>query len=70
METTLTDQELAELKRTKTESEWNAICTKIKKVHNGYPSDWYIKILASGVLEEATKRFKGGELTITSMKLK
>lgn len=46
----LTEVELDSLKASKTEQEWNATCDAIKKAHGGYPPDWFVKVLMSGVL--------------------
>ena len=46
----LTDAELAKLKASKNETEWNATCDEVKAARGGqYPPDWYQKVLASGV---------------------
>lgn len=45
----LTDQEIAKLMVTKSETEWNATCDEIKRGRDGeYPPDWYARIVLSG----------------------
>lgn len=49
----LTEAELNELKNTKNETEWNALCDKIKAARKGsYPPDWFNKVLLTGVISE------------------
>ena len=51
----ITEQELAGLKATKNEQEWNKVCDQIKAARNGkYPSDWYAKVMASGLAARIT----------------
>lgn len=46
----ITQEELDRLSNTKNESEWNDACDAIKKAHNGgYPSDWWAKVMQSGL---------------------
>ncbi len=47
--TKLTKQELRELESAKTEKEWNDTCDEIKKNHNGWPLDWYEKVLSGNL---------------------
>ena len=46
----ITQDELDALVKTKSELEWNAVCDAVKKAHNGYPQDWYAKVIMSGLL--------------------
>jgi len=48
----MTNDELEKLKSTKSENEWNVCCDQIKKAHNGYPDDWYQKVVLSGLMAE------------------
>lgn len=42
-------QELEALKATKNPIEWDSVCDVIKAAHNGYPSDWWTKVMSSGL---------------------
>ena len=54
----LTEAELHNLRNAKTEAQWNADCDAIKAARGGsYPSDWYAKVIQSGVLFAAQARF-------------
>jgi len=45
----LTEQDIDDLRNTKTEQEWDSVCDRIKAAHKGsYPADWYPRVLASG----------------------
>lgn len=46
----ITDEELKALADSKSEEEWNRNCDLIKKNHGGYPSDWYSKVIATGLV--------------------
>jgi hypothetical protein len=49
----LTDEELQNLKDTKSEQEWNNTCDEVKRARGGqYPPDWYAKVLATGLAHE------------------
>lgn len=57
---TLTDAELERLKTCRSEDDWDAACTAIKKAHGGrYPSDWFARVLQSGLMAEIVKKFGG-----------
>lgn len=43
------DQVVELMKSSKSESEWNANCNKVKKACGGYPEFWYSAIVLSGV---------------------
>lgn len=46
----ITAEELERLRNTKNETEWNDACDAIKKARNGdYPSDWWAKVMTSGL---------------------
>ena len=50
-------QQVVELMQSsKSESEWNANCDKVKKACGGYPNFWYSSIVLSGI---AAKSFGG-----------
>lgn len=57
METLLLPSELLQLQMSKTEDEWNAVCDRVKARCGGYPSDWYAKVIQSGVSDSAKMRF-------------
>jgi hypothetical protein len=38
------------MKSSKSETEWNANCDKVKRACNGYPPFWYKAIIMSGLL--------------------
>lgn len=46
----ITQEELDKLNSTRNEKEWNSICDQIKLAHGGYPSDWFAKVIVSGLL--------------------
>lgn len=46
----LTNEEFEALKNSKNQTEWADLCDKIKHARSGgYPSDWYVKIIMSGL---------------------
>jgi hypothetical protein len=51
----MTEKNLNDLKNTKNEREWNAVCEQIKKEHNGYPPDWYGKVVLSGMMAKVVR---------------
>jgi len=53
----LTQEELAQLKASKNEEEWNATCDAIKKTHGGYPSDWFVRVIMAGVLSTTSRNW-------------
>lgn len=50
----MTSKNLNDLKNTKNESEWNAVCDLIKREHGGYPADWYEKVILSGLMAQVS----------------
>lgn len=60
MELDLTKQSdvVALMKSSKSESEWNANCDKVKAANNGYPSFWYTAIVLSGVMSVVSSLFE------------
>lgn len=49
----ITDQEIADLKATRSSLEWNSVRDGIKDVRGGvYPPDWWNRIMMSGVATE------------------
>jgi hypothetical protein len=62
----LTEAEMIELKNTTNESEWNAVCDKIKAARKGsYPPDWFNKVLLTGVISEIAAKWGKEPLTLT-----
>lgn len=53
----LLPNELAALKATTNEDEWNAVCDAVKLAHCGYPEDWYAVVIMSGVAHAAQLRW-------------
>lgn len=44
------EQEVVNLMKTsRSEEEWNANCSKVKRACNGYPDFWYTAIVLSGL---------------------
>lgn len=53
-------QEVIDLmKGSKSESEWNANCDKVKREFGGYPDFWYEAIIQPGVAKETLEKFGG-----------
>jgi len=57
----LTEDEIKRLNATQSEVEWNDLCDYIKRVHNGYPKDWYPLVVMSGLMFAAQVRFAGNK---------
>lgn len=54
----ITEDEISTLENAKTERDWNAACDAIKAARKGeYPTDWYARVMMSGVLSRAHARF-------------
>ena len=52
----ITTEELAALRASKNEGEWNAACDAVKKARNGnYPADWFVKVMMSGLSAEVAE---------------
>ena len=50
----MTETQIQQLLRTKSEAEWNAVCDEIKRTNGGdYPSDWYARVIIAGVINTA-----------------
>lgn len=61
----LTDEEMAKLKATKNEQEWNAVCDEIKGARNGcYPPDWYPRVIIDGVADRVSASWASGSAGI------
>lgn len=62
----ITEKEIQLLKQAKSEEEWDATCSKIKKIHNGsYPDDWYNIVILGKI---ATFKSYSAEIKITTIK--
>jgi hypothetical protein len=49
------EKEIKALESVKSLREWNEVCSKIKATRGGvYPSDWYHKMLRSGLMHRIT----------------
>jgi hypothetical protein len=56
----LTDAELARLEACKSDDDWNQACLDVKKAHGGgYPSDWYAKVIATGLVKRVAESWGG-----------
>lgn len=56
----LTDAEMTRLKNTKTEQEWSDACDAVKAARGGaYPEDWFVKVLASGLMSRVQANWVG-----------
>lgn len=53
----MTQDELTNLESCKSEKEWNTVCDEVKAAHGGYPSDWYAKVVMSGLMARVAARF-------------
>lgn len=61
----LTESELARLKATKSEDEWNAACDAVKDARGGqYPHDWYQKVLGSNWIAPLHASFNQDEVDL------
>jgi hypothetical protein len=58
---TLTDANMTALEACASEEEWNSLCLAIKKEHGGYPSDWFPRVLGSGMMKRIMDRFGGDD---------
>ena len=53
----MTDEQVDWFKNAPTEAAWNEACDRVKKIHGGYPADWYPRIIMSGIAARAQARF-------------
>ena len=57
----LTDQDMRDLEATACEEQWNAICDRVKTENDGqYPSDWFERVIMSGLAARTVERWKAG----------
>lgn len=48
------EEVLALMRSSKSETEWNANCHKVKAAHDGhYPAYWFAEVIQSGLITEA-----------------
>ena len=50
-------QVIALMESSKSASEWDANCDKVKKACNGYPPFWFCEIIASGLANRVMAKF-------------
>ncbi len=56
----LTSDEIEMLVGSASEKEWSIICDMIKDERGGqYPSDWYFKVVMSGIAAATSQNWKG-----------
>lgn len=69
MATTLSDEDLLMLENIQTAEGWSNACSEIKKRDGGrYPSDWFEKVIKSGLIGRVCARFgETGEVRIVPM---
>jgi len=54
----ITETEIQMLEQCKSEQEWGNACDSIKKVRGGsYPSDWWPKVMLSGLANRVLNSF-------------
>lgn len=54
----MTEKNLIDLKNAKNVDEWNALCDSIKREHNGYPQDWFSRVVQSGLMAMTSKNWR------------
>ena len=55
----LTDEEIEELKRTKSEAEWDTLLTRFKVRRGGQvPGDWYQKVHRDGLKAQVSAKWQ------------
>jgi hypothetical protein len=62
----LTDTNMKTLNACQCDEDWNTAVKNIKKEHGGYPSDWYARMLATGLMDKITGRFGKAGFAITA----
>jgi hypothetical protein len=53
----ITEEGLNRLRNSKDAQEWDATCDAIKKAHGGYPSDWWPKVMQSGLAAQVPENW-------------
>jgi hypothetical protein len=52
----LTDAEMDQLARCKSQLEWETICDSMKAARGGnYPHDWFARVVLSGMMDSVVK---------------
>lgn len=47
----LTEDDIKELERADSDEQWNVVCDRVKAENgNQYPSDWYEKVIKTGMI--------------------
>lgn len=49
---------LEALRKTQSETEWNAVCDEVKKANGGYPGFWFEKVNRSGEMSRVMRTWK------------
>lgn len=49
----ISEEHLNKLRSTRSADEWNKVCDEIKLAYGGYPSDWWAKVMQSGLAADA-----------------
>jgi hypothetical protein len=52
----MTRAELDRLEGAQSEQEWNEACVAIREAHGGYPNDWFIRVMHSGLSKRVLAR--------------
>ena len=47
------------MQSSKSETEWNANCDKVKAANDGYPQFWFAAIVLSGVMSTTSSKWVG-----------
>jgi len=55
----ITEEEIELLKASMSDEDWNNACSQIKEAHGGYPSDWWSRVMASGLGDEIMNKWGG-----------
>lgn len=58
MDLTTADGVAALMRQSKSETEWNANCDKVKKANGGYPDFWWQTVMTSGLAFEVQNSWK------------
>ncbi len=54
----ITDAELKMIEDCRSEQDWNNACDAVKRARNGqYPSDWWAKVMQSGLARRVMAKF-------------
>ena len=53
----LTDVDIASLEACTSSREWDVVCDDIKDAYSGYPEDWYLKVVMSGLMSRVSSHW-------------